>query len=151
MLELELRLQANGKKCLEDGPRLKFWMFSRTTRSTILNKSSIKMYAYDHQMYVASEKMKEVKRTLTNSIANSICWNVILIQIPSRLVQGRGWHKTKFTPDMFFSEFFWKFLYLSHLTSCLFQVILISMTTIQATWMLWNFSTWSRPLISDSV
>ena len=59
-------------------------MFRGCTKAQILNvfeddsvyntdKSSIKMYAYDHQMYVASEKMKEVKRTLTNSIANSIC------------------------------------------------------------------------------
>ena len=65
MLELELRLQANGKKCLEDAPRLKFRMFSRTTRSKISDKSSIKMYAYDHQMYVSNEKMEEVERTLT--------------------------------------------------------------------------------------
>ena len=42
------------------------------------------MYAYDHKMYVASEKMEEVERTLTNERresqigANSICWNVIL-------------------------------------------------------------------------
>ena len=48
------------------------------------DKSSIKMYAYDHKMYVASEKMEEVERTLTNERresqigANSICWNVIL-------------------------------------------------------------------------
>ena len=48
------------------------------------DKSSIKMHAYDHKMYVASEKMEEVERTLTNERresqigANSICWNVIL-------------------------------------------------------------------------
>ena len=30
------------------------------------DKSSIEMYAYDHKMYVASEKMEEVERTLTN-------------------------------------------------------------------------------------
>ena len=52
-------------------------MFRGYTKAQILNvfeddsvyntdKSSIKMYAYDHQMYVVSEKMKEVKRTLTN-------------------------------------------------------------------------------------
>ena len=68
-------------------------MFRGCTKAQILNvfeddsvyntdKSSIKMYAYTHQMYVASEKMKEVKRTLTNSNSNSICRNVTLIQIP---------------------------------------------------------------------
>ena len=42
------------------------------------------MNAYDHQISVASEKMEEVERTLTNEIresqigTNSICWNVIL-------------------------------------------------------------------------
>ena len=65
MLELELRLQANEKKSLEDAPKLKFWMFSRTFRSTISDKSSIEVYAYDHQMYVSNEKMEEVERTLT--------------------------------------------------------------------------------------
>ena len=30
------------------------------------DKSSIKMYGYDHQMYVDSEKMEEVERNLTN-------------------------------------------------------------------------------------
>lgn len=33
--------------------------------STISDKSSIKVYAYDHQMYVSNEKMEEVERTLT--------------------------------------------------------------------------------------
>ena len=72
-------------------------MFRGYTKAQILNvfeddsvyntdKNSIKMYAYDHQMYVVSEKMKEVKRTLTNSNSNSICRNVTLIQIPSQLV-----------------------------------------------------------------
>ena len=28
-------------------------------------QSSIKVYAYDHQMYVSNEKMEEVERTLT--------------------------------------------------------------------------------------
>ena len=65
MLELELRLQANDKKSLEDASKLKFWMFSRTFRSTISDKSSIEVYAYDHQMYVSNEKMEEVERTLT--------------------------------------------------------------------------------------
>ena len=62
MLELELRLQANEKKSLEDAPKLKFWMFSRTFRSTISDKSSIEVYAY---AYVSNEKMEEVERTLT--------------------------------------------------------------------------------------
>ena len=37
MLEFQMRLQANGKKYLEDAPRLKF---SRKTQSTILTKAA---------------------------------------------------------------------------------------------------------------
>ena len=70
-------------------------MFRGCPRAQILNvfaddcvyntdKSSIKKYAYDHQMYVDSEKMEEVERNLTNERresqigTNSIWWNVIL-------------------------------------------------------------------------
>ena len=70
-------------------------MFRGCAKAQILNvfeddsvyntdKSSIKMYAYDHQMYFASEKVEEVERTPTNGRresqigTNSICWSVIL-------------------------------------------------------------------------
>ena len=77
MLELELRLAANGKKCSERfrgrvkqvlGPS--YGMFStRVFQNYLLcytDKSAsslIKMYRNDNQMYVAGEKMEEVEST----------------------------------------------------------------------------------------
>ena len=69
MLELELRLRANGKQCLEAVPNAQildhsFGMFSRTTWSTTLCTSSIKMHADYHQIYVSGETMGDVETGL---------------------------------------------------------------------------------------
>ena len=43
-----------------------YGMLSRTTWSITLTRAASKMYADDHQMYVAGEKMEEMERTLTD-------------------------------------------------------------------------------------
>ena len=69
MLELELRLRANGKQCLEAVSKAQildhsYGMFSRTTWSTTLYKSSVKMRADDRQIYVSGETMEDVETGL---------------------------------------------------------------------------------------